>query len=144
MSSALTIFYTDDDQDDLELFRDVVKTLGRPIDVVMQSKPEELLRDLENPPPSPQIIFLDLNMPGKNGFEVLKELKNHNHYKNIPIVIFSTSNDDKNVARSHELGANFYLPKLSSYDDFRKSIDFTLQINWNTFNPTLSGFKYQN
>ncbi len=144
MKSPFTIFYTDDDQDDLEFFRDVVSSLDRPVDVVTHDKPDKLLTDLKNPPPSPQIIFLDVNMPGKNGFDLLREIRNHEDFHSIPIVMFSTSTDEGYIAKSRHLGANFYLPKLSSFDEFKKSINYTLSINWSTFKPSATDFIYRN
>jgi len=144
MNCPLTIFYTDDDQDDLDFFKDVISSLGWSIEVVTQDKPDKLLVDLENPPPTPQIIFLDVNMPGKNGFDLLREIRNHKDFHDIPVVMFSTSTDEGYIAKSHNLGANFYLPKLSSFDEFKKSIKYTLSINWSTFKPSVADFTYRN
>lgn len=114
-AQPLTLFYADD-QEDLDFFR--------------------------NPPPTPQIIFLDLNMPGRNGLDVLEEIKNTSGMKNIPVVVFSTSSDETMVNRTRALGADFYLPKLSSYDDFKKSIAFTLARDWNHFTTNAANFLY--
>lgn len=81
-------------------------------------------------------------MPGRNGFEILQELKTTAHLKEIPVVVFSTSSDEQNINRSRQLGANFYLPKLSSYEDFKKSIEHTLTIDWNNFDTNGSSFLY--
>lgn len=141
-TNDLTIFYADDDLEDLDFFTEVAQTLGRDINVITHNDGSKLIDALHNPPPSPHIIFLDLNMPGRNGFDVLEELKTTEHLRQIPVVIFSTSNDEKNIAKSKALGANFYLPKLPSYAAFRKSIEDTININWKTFRPTDSDFLY--
>ncbi|MFT3795297.1 response regulator [Flavobacterium sp.] len=141
-TADLTIFYADDDLEDLEFFTEVTNAIDREITVVTHQCGDELIDALHNPPPSPHIIFLDLNMPGRNGFDVLEELKTSEHLKEIPVVVFSTSNDEKNIAKSRELGANYYLPKLGSYESFKKSIEDTLNINWNTFEPTAHNFLY--
>lgn len=142
MKNDLTIFYADDDLEDLDFFTDVTQTIDRGIKVVTHENGADLIDALYNPPPSPHIIFLDLNMPGRNGFDVLEQLKTTEHLKEIPVVIFSTSNDERNIAKSRALGANFYLPKLPSYEAFKKSIEDTLNINWNTFKPTETEFLY--
>lgn len=144
MNDDMTIFYVDDDAEDLDFFRDVVQSLDRKINLFTHDSGDEMLDALKNPPPSPQVIFLDLNMPGKNGFELLGELRGEERWKNIPIVVFSTSSDDANVEKSFNMGANFYLPKQTSYADFKKSIDHTLTINWNNFEPNASNFLYRN
>ncbi|OYU80777.1 MAG: response regulator [Flavobacterium sp. BFFFF1] len=144
MNESLTIFYTDDDQEDLEFFKEVVGSFGRHIEVVTQNKPAQLLHALKNPPPSPQIIFLDVNMPLINGFDLLQQIRAHAEFSDIPVVMFSTSRDEHNIAKSRSLGANYYLPKLESFDAFKKSIDHTLKINWSTFSPTAADFAYRN
>ena len=142
MKKDLTIFYADDDVDDLEFFSEVAGSIDDGITVSKHDSGQRLIDALHNPPPSPHIIFLDLNMPGRNGFEILQELKTTAHLKEIPVVVFSTSSDEQNINRSRQLGANFYLPKLSSYEDFKKSIEHTLTIDWNNFDTNGSSFLY--
>ncbi|MFY0482375.1 response regulator [Flavobacterium sp. PLA-1-15] len=142
MKKNVTLFYADDDADDLDFFRDVTEAIDKNIEVFTHDNGNQLLVAVKNPPPSPHIIFLDLNMPGKDGFEVLRELKTSEEYKNIPVVIFSTSNDQKNILRSKELGANLYITKPNSFAKFRKSIEHTLSINWDVFKPSLESFCY--
>lgn len=60
---------------------------------------------------SPAILLLDLNMPKKDGFEVLEVLKNDQEKKHIPIIILSTSEDKMDINRCYELGANSYVVK---------------------------------
>lgn len=143
MKRGLTICYADDDLDDLDFFRDVTQALDSSITLHTHNRGEKLLESLLKPP-YPQIIFIDLNMPGKNGFDVLEELKHSAKLKNIPVVIFSTSSDERMVSKCLKLGANLYLRKSSSYDAFKKSIEDTLNINWKTFKPSLSNFIYRN
>ena len=64
----------------------------------------------------PHIILPDLNMPKKDGREVLKELKQHPLYKKIPIVIFTTTHNENEIKRCYELGANTYIVKPVSFD----------------------------
>lgn len=137
----LTIFYADDDADDLDFFREIAKTIDG-IDLFTHSRGDDMMLALENPPPSPQLIFLDLNMPGKNGFEVLSELKKSTLHRHIPVVIFSTSTDQLNITKTREMGAHFYLPKLGDYESFKKSIQHTLSMDWKTFTPTPQNFLY--
>ena len=142
MQDNYTIFYADDDADDLDFFRDVTAAIDKSIDLFTHENGNQLLVAVRNPPPSPHIIFLDLNMPGKDGFEVLKELKSSEKYKNIPVVMFSTSNNEQNILRTRELGANLYITKPNSFAKFQKSIEHTLSINWDVFKPSLENFTY--
>ena len=70
----------------------------------------------------PRFILLDLNMPKKDGREVLKELKQHPELKKIPVVIFSTTNKEKEMRRCYELGANSYITKPNSFESLLKTV----------------------
>lgn len=142
MLNNMTIFYADDDADDLDFFRDVTTVIDKDINLYTLDSGNKLLMAVKNPPPYPHIIFLDLNMPGKDGFEVLRELKTSDEHKNIPVIIFSTSNDQHNILKSKELGANLYITKPNSFSKFQKSIEHTLSINWEAFHPSLENFYY--
>ena len=144
MKNELTIFYTDDDAEDLEFFTEVTSELGEHLNIVTQKNGRDLLHDLENPPPNPHIVFLDLNMPGISGFDVLEQLRSTEVYKNLPIVIFSTSNDEQTIEKSRKLGANFYVPKPSDFSLLKKIIQHALDINWDTFRPNKENFVYLN
>lgn len=67
--------------------------------------------------PLPDLMFLDLNMPRMNGFEVLRWVRSHPTLRGLRIVVVSTSADSRDIDRAHELGANAFLVKVG---DFRK------------------------
>lgn len=68
------------------------------------------------------LILLDLKLPKVNGFEVLSALRAQTHFKALPVVVLSSSNQDRDVSRSYELGANGYVQKPLDFDDFRDLI----------------------
>ena len=72
--------------------------------------------------PSPDIILLDLNLPGKDGREVLKEIKEDDELKRIPVVILTTSKAEGDILKSYNLHANSYITKPVDFDQFIKVI----------------------
>ncbi len=72
--------------------------------------------------PTPDLILLDLNMPKKDGKEVLKEIKSHKELKVIPVVILTNSNAKKDVVECYELQANCYINKPLDFEEFSKVI----------------------
>lgn len=142
MKKEFTIFYTDDDLDDIDFFAEVIASMENDMKLVTQNNGKKLLDALQNPPPFPSIIFLDLNMPGINGFDVLSEIRNSESLKELPVIILSTSNDDKIIDKSFKLGANFYITKPNDFVSLKKSIEHSLNINWNSIVPNKDNFVY--
>jgi len=83
---------------------------------------QTLAGDGDNESHFPRFILLDLNMPKKDGREVLKELKQNTVLKNIPVVIFSTTNNEQEMRRCYELGANSYITKPNSFESLLKTV----------------------
>lgn len=142
-SVACNIFYTDDDQDDQDIFVDAAHEVSASLQVMIQGSGHELISRLKNPPPLPDIIFLDLNMPVKNGYEVLKEIKQSINIKHIPVVIFSTSDDANAIKTTRQLGASLYITKPSSFSSLKSAIKHTLSINWETFAASEDDYVYR-
>jgi len=71
----------------------------------------------------PVFILLDLNMPKKDGREVLHYMKQHPIYKTIPVIIFTTTKNDNEVRKCYELGANTYVVKPTSFDALINVLD---------------------
>ena len=72
--------------------------------------------------PQADLILLDLNLPRKSGFEVLKEIKESKTLRTIPVVVLSTSDSPKDILRSYELYVNCFVSKPVEYDGFAKAI----------------------
>ena len=72
--------------------------------------------------PKPDLILLDLNLPKKNGFEVLAEIKQDDELKVIPVIVLTTSKSDEDVLKSYQLSANCYITKPVDYHSFIDSI----------------------
>ncbi|MBP1221625.1 response regulator [Flavobacterium sp. 1355] len=139
----LTIFYTDDDEDDLSIFTDAVESISKKIELKTYNGGEKLLTAIYNPPPTPHVVFLDLNMPGKNGFDVLAELRSSEEKRDIPVVIFSTSSEPGIIEKCRKLGANFFITKPVLMKDIVKSIEYVLEIDWKKFIPDPKNFVYK-
>ncbi len=68
------------------------------------------------------LVILDLNLPKVNGIGILKFLKNDSRFSSIPVVILSTSSDQETISKAYEYGANRYIVKPISYDEFVEKI----------------------
>jgi CheY-like chemotaxis protein len=82
--------------------------------------------------PTPDLILLDLNLPGKDGREVLEEIKTNNKLKSIPVVVLTTSKAEEDIIKSYDLHANSYITKPVDFDQFIKVVksieDFWLEV----------------
>ena len=72
--------------------------------------------------PRPDLVLLDINLPGKSGFEVLQEIKDHPEFRLLPVVILSSSRAKEDVEKAHRLYANGYVAKPRELDDFYRAI----------------------
>ncbi len=82
-----------------------------------------------NDAPRPSIVLLDLNLPETDGREVLRKVKNDADLKSIPIVVFTTSDSEKDIEESYESGANTYITKPVNLDELYNVIG-TLKNYW--------------
>lgn len=80
----------------------------------------------------PHIILLDLNLPKKNGIEVLKDIKAVDSLKKIPVIVLTTSDADHDISKAYSLHANCYILKPVDFDDFAKVIKLIEQFWFNT------------
>lgn len=89
-----------------------------------------------NTNPRPHVILLDLRLPRVDGIDVLKAIKEDNDLKTIPVVVLTTSEAEKDVARAYYNHANSYLVKPVGFEEFRKLMDDLgyYWLGWNT-NP---------
>ena len=112
----VNVVLADDDKDDQEIFQDALTETNIPIALATVDNGQELIDHLKDPTePNPDIIFLDINMPVKNGKEVLAEIKSDETLNEIPIVMLSTSDHLKDVEDSFTAGANLYVQKPGSF-----------------------------
>ena len=116
----MIILVVDDDIDDLQFFGDALAEIDTTIQCVTATNGIEALRQLDQFPARPDFIFLDLNMPCKNGLECLKEIKKMQKLKNIPIVMYSTSSNRSDVENAYKEGANLYVKKPNTYAEMKK------------------------
>src|SRR5688572_24616394 len=103
-SGTRQILLADDDDDDRLLFLDVLNELPTPVTLSVAHNGELLMEMLDNPP-LPNMIFLDLNMPLKNGFECLEEIRRDPRLKELPVIIFSTSSQPSAIDKVFKAGA---------------------------------------
>lgn len=112
MNDLINVYIVDDDEDDQQFLMEALKEINPSIKCFTAINGQEGLRKLEtNAIPVPAIIFLDLNMPRFNGRQVLVKLKSHPDFKGIPVIIHSTSINEKDVDELKALGAADYLVK---------------------------------
>ena len=127
----LRILLVDDDEDDRQFFADALEGLELNTDLCQlengKSCMEYLLADTEN---TPDLVFLDLNMPIMNGFECLEAIRNTPHLKELLVAIYSTSSAERDIEETFEKGANIYIKKPSSFSELKKSLKQVVKMNW--------------
>lgn len=134
------ILLVEDNQDDAELFLRVLSKRSLYEKTLHVPNGEEALKILfpDSSTSSsgkflPKLIVLDIKMPKVDGFTVLEKIKNNKNTSFIPVMIFSSSREEKDILKAYELRVNCFVEKPMEYDDFvttvEKIIDFWLRIN---------------
>jgi CheY-like chemotaxis protein len=126
---AKKILMLDDDVEDQEIFLQVIHQIDPSIVCFQPASSALALHLLLQDNFRPDYIFLDVNMPVMNGFEFLKELKRYVQFSDIPVIIYTTSNEIKDWEKARALGADTFLTKDSSIKELRASLTQLLYFN---------------
>jgi CheY-like chemotaxis protein len=113
MENKNRVLLVDDDIDDQIFFREAINDLFPNLECIAINNGKEALQFIEENPPPPQYIFLDLNMPYVNGFEFLEEFKKEGENSETTIYIYSTSSNPTDREKAKILGADDYIVKYS-------------------------------
>lgn len=125
------VYLADDDEDDRLLFSDAVESIFDDCEVATFVDGERLIRHLKsNPDIVPFIMFIDINMPRMNGFECLEAIKSMPLCKDVPVIMYSTSSSQADIARSRELGANLYVQKPYNYEVMKVLMQQIFDTDW--------------
>lgn len=125
----LNILLADDDMDDCIFFRQAVEDLLSPNNLKVVHDGEQLMQYLANDLIAlPHVVFLDINMPRKNGFECLSEIKQSEKLKQLPVIMFSTSFEQEVINQLYQNGAQYFIRKPSEFSQFKKIILETLTL----------------
>ena len=129
MKKVERILLVDDDADDQIYFRDAVNELNETLKCEVANNGQEALEKIEQPP-LPDCIFLDLNMPVMNGYECLAHLRSEDRYKNIPVVIFTTSKNVQDIDLARRMGANLFFTKPTNFSTLCAKLNKILDLDF--------------
>lgn len=114
------ILMADDDKDDFFILKEAAEKAGEPLQISYVANWLELWRFFLKT--VPDILFLDINMPVKNGIECLQLLRKERKYDGIPILIYSTSVSKSDIDKAYRHGANYFIVKPSTIEDITNMI----------------------
>jgi CheY-like chemotaxis protein len=123
------VLLIDDNQADIKLTLHVMNEENPPRRVHVIRDGEEAMsfilgqrQDAAEHKPTLGLVLLDLKLTKVNGFEILQALRQQSGFRTLPVVVLSSSNQDRDVNKSYELGANGYVQKPVDFDTFRCAI----------------------
>lgn len=129
-SHPIKIMLADDDEDDVLFFKDAFAEIKIKTEVVVAKDGEELMAYLQKEDTAlPTLLFLDLNMPRKNGMQCLQEIKQIERLKDIAIAIYSTSASEEDIEETFVKGANVYIKKPSDFAVLKKMLQQVISLN---------------
>lgn len=131
MENKINLLLVEDNPADAELTCEKLKSSKILHNLTVVEDGEEAMNYLKNMPPyqnaeKPDLILLDLNLPKKNGIEVLKDIKGDDKLKYIPVIILTSSQADEDILKSYELQASAYVTKpvdLAGFGKIVRAID---------------------
>lgn len=122
------VWFAEDDPDDRDLIEEAMARVSDRFEVRFASDGQDLLDALEGTIlDRALIVFMDIRMPKMNGFETLNSIREREGPEELPVVMFSTSTSQFDVAESYRRGANAYLVKPSSFNELVETVDTTLR-----------------
>jgi CheY-like chemotaxis protein len=129
ISKRLNVLLADDDLDDCFFFKEALNELPLSTNLTAVHDGEQLMQLLNNKTfELPHVLFLDINMPRKNGFECLAEIKLSDKLQQLPVIMFSTSFEQEVVNLLYKNGAQHFIRKPSEISQFKKIIHYAFSL----------------
>ncbi|MBE7381555.1 MAG: response regulator [Leptolyngbya sp. SIO1E4] len=127
MSSHFEMLLVEDDAADIDLTQEALSTAGLHVNLNVVRNGTDALSYLHQQSPfqdtaAPDLILLDLNLPGMSGKEIIREIRGDKKLCHIPITVLTTSRSKQDIEDSYKLGANCYVSKPDSLDEFNQMI----------------------
>lgn len=121
------VLIVDDDPADAEIIEEMLTDCDTPMTVSAVADGGEAMQFLQRLPPyaeaaMPDLVLLDLNMPRKDGREVLRDIRGSEALRKLPVLVLTTSQEPEEIDLAYELGANSYVSKPATMADFQKVI----------------------
>jgi CheY-like chemotaxis protein len=116
----LNIILAEDDDDDRLLFQEAIDELPVSVKLITFSNGDELMEWLRKKTRLPDALFLDLNMPRKNGFAALGEIKRNTKLQDLPVIIFSTATNDEMIKQVFNDAAHYYIRKPANFWELKE------------------------
>ncbi|HNF48016.1 MAG TPA: response regulator [Saprospiraceae bacterium] len=130
-TKPLSILLADDDEDDRLFFKDALEECRVKTMVETVNDGIELMNLLlEESTVLPHILFLDLNMPRKNGIECLEDIRKSDRLKHITVAIYSTSGAERDIEDTFVKGANVYIKKPNDFNALKEVLENVLSTKW--------------
>ncbi|MGZ3952497.1 MAG: response regulator [Flavisolibacter sp.] len=123
-----SIIVCEDDEDDRFLLNDVLQHFKPKLKVEFLSNGVLLMELLKNY--VPDLIFLDLDMPYKNGLECLLEIRENPILEKLPVIMFSSTTRASNIQTAYDMGAHLFLIKSPTFSEYASSIRAVLKLDW--------------
>ena len=135
MKSPLKLLLIEDDMDDVELLKEAFSdnNVEYEMEVIMEG--DRVKPFLQNAEFIPTIIIMDLNLPKTDGKEILKDIKLTDAFKNIPLIVFSTSSSKEDIEYAYSLGANKFITKPTTIAGWNETIEVVIHLS-STYNST--------
>ncbi|GAB3964357.1 response regulator [Spirosoma terrae] len=121
--TAMTVLIADDDADDRMFLEQAMRQNGYTQSIEFVENGEQLMEYLrqegrynEQNAPWPNLLILDLNMPRKNGFQALSEIKDDPKLRRLPVIVMTTSSTDEDVIKTYNLGVNSFVTKPFNFN----------------------------
>jgi chemotaxis family two-component system response regulator Rcp1 len=133
INRSLDILLVEDNHGDAFLTREAFKVCKIPVNLIRVKDGEEAILYLKKESlyagvRAPELILLDLNMPKKNGLEVLKEIKSDRRLREIPVMVLTSSQSSRDTEDTYEAKADFYIVKPSNLDGFYEVMKYVEEI----------------
>ena len=126
------IYLADDDEDDIDLFKQAALDVCPDLEITAVTDGSKLIQSLEvATPPKPDCIFLDINMPKMDGFACINALKTKKEFKDIPVIVYSTSGMHSDISKMYAAGADLYITKPMNFSGLKGILEIVCNLEFN-------------
>lgn len=126
-SASRHIVLADNEPVERELFQIIVEEIKPQVIFTPHKSGKALLDALHKMESLPDLIFLDIDMPGKNGIETLIEIKNHEKLHHLPVIMYSGNQDERTIDAAYYNGAQYYFLKPSDINQLQNTIQWLIE-----------------